>query len=208
MTIKTRNSNPRSRFDEIQKMLDAGCDRNQIAAKMGITRQHLSRHIREMEGRGQMNKRPEMPFLEQIKHIKLCSFCGFRFNPLLKDGASTRCETCYQYILKKMDCRQCGKVFVDTSRGPDGQRAYCWDCKPATSDITDKIPRMWRDERWFSMFSQHQEGCLTCGGLSAKTRDGRFCSWRHDPDYLDDQEAEVLLERYWKAYAPLVHPGR
>jgi hypothetical protein len=53
---------------------------------------------------------------------------------------------------------------------------------------------MWLDQRWFQVFKQFDSGCLTCGSDRAMLRDGRFCSWQHDPDYLDDKEAELLLK--------------
>lgn len=200
MSMKTRNSNPRSRFDEIQKMQEAGLDRNQMAERMGISRAYLSRHIREMNGLGIMNKRPELPFLEKIKETKDCTFCGFRFNPLLRDANSTKCESCYQFLLQKMECKTCHRIFVDQSRGLKDKRSECWQCRPSNNDLSDKLPRMWRDERWFSVFRQHDSGCLVCGSDYAKTRDGRFCSWRHDPDFLDDQEAEELMALHWRDY--------
>lgn len=189
-----------SRLESIHQMQQAGYSVKEMASVLGISTRYVSKHMAMLDGR-QWKKPVSKTYLEQNRESKNCTLCGLRFNPVLRDFSSSKCEACYQYLLQKMTCKTCGKVFVDQSRGLKDKRAECWTCKPSLNDLSEKLPRMWRDERWFQMFRQHQEGCMVCGSQRALTRDGRFCSWEHDPDFLDDDEAEALLVQYWKQYA-------
>jgi transposase-like protein len=188
-----------SRLDEVSKLSQNGFSHKQMAAALGISTRHVFRCMSVLNGNKlpPRNQRNE----EENQQDKLCSLCGFRFDAVIRDSSATKCEACYQFLLQKAECQTCGIIFVDQSRGLKDKRSECWTCKPSLVDLSEKLPRMWRDERWFSMFSQHQEGCLVCGSSRAKTRDGRFCSWEHDPDFLDDGEAEALLSQFWSKYA-------
>ena len=189
-----------SRINSVSQMIQSGCSHKQMAAALGISTRHLAKHISVLNGNKE-KVRYSQSKQNNNEDAKQCSLCKFRFDAVLRDSSATKCEACYQFLLQKAECQTCGTIFVDQSRGLKDKRSECWTCKPSLVDLSEKLPRMWRDERWFSMFSQHQEGCLVCGSSRAKTRDGRFCSWEHDPDYLDDAEAEALLIQFWKQYA-------
>lgn len=202
ISAKPRNqrNSIESRMDAIHQMQQAGYSVKEMASVLGISTRYVSKHMAMLDGR-EWKRKKSKTYLEQNRESKCCTLCGLRFNPVLRDFSSSKCEACYQYLLQKMTCKTCGKVFVDQSRGLKDKRAECWTCKPSLNDLSEKLPRIWRDERWFSMFRQHEEGCMVCGSERALTRDGRFCSWEHDPDFLDDDEAEALLAQHWKQYA-------
>lgn len=188
------------RMDAISQMVESGYSIKEMASMLGISTRYVAKHISILQGK-QLQPRVKHSYLEENRQSKNCTLCGCRFNPVLRDFSSTKCEACYQYLLQKLECQQCGKVFVDQSRGLKDKRSVCWTCKPSPHDLSEKLPRMWRDDRWFAMFRQQPDGCMVCGSERAMTRDGRFCSWEHDPDFLDDDEAEALLAQYWKQYA-------
>ena len=178
-----------SRFDLIEQMAREGLSHEEMSEKLSISVRHVKKHIGLMRGVKYAKRKDQRPKIDRT-----CRVCGFRFDPLLRDGQATKCEACYQYMISKLICKTCGKVFPENNAVHRNlRRVECFTCKPTKSDLSERFPRIWRDPRWFELFKRYDSGCLVCGSHRARERDGRFCSWQHDPDYLDDNEAEALL---------------
>ena len=99
-------------------------------------------------------------------------------------------------------CRHCDLRGQMAGQSNGKCRTICDSCS-VDSDMRHNNPdhtRTWRsDRRWIAIMAEkHQErdGCLICGSLRAKLRDGRYCDWRHDPVMLTPEEFDALLERH------------
>lgn len=179
-----------SRFEHIEQMQRDGKTKHEMANELGISLRHMMHHLGLMRGIKYTKRKTKA-----VKETSNCTVCGIRFEPVLRDYSASKCEACYLSMLLKANCVTCKQEFVVNGNfNKKTRRTACYTCKPPTKDISESIPRMWRDSRWFTVFKRHDSGCLICGSNRANTRDGRFCDWRHDPDYLDDMEAEALLK--------------